>query len=282
MWRKPKNNLFHLKNSTYLNLKRNFDEKFLFIFVEKCLNLWSKSVKFMKTIAIIVAGGSGTRFGGDVPKQFALLAGRPVLMRSIEAIDRALAGADHSIKVVLSKALWPQWGELKRKFDFNVEHALVDGGMTRYGSVYNALMSLSDVGVDEVVLVHDAARPLVPAAVVREVALAAGQSPEWGVVPVVPLTDSVRRVDTYGGSVAVDRASLRAVQTPQGFNAGVLMKAYALTACKNPSMFTDDASVFEEIGGRIRMVDGDRDNIKITYPADLLLAEQILKERQDA
>ncbi len=232
----------------------------------------------MKTIAIIVAGGSGTRFGGDVPKQFALLAGRPVLMRTIEAFKRALENEDHIIMVALSEALWPQWIALRHKYDFDIPHDLIDGGDTRFGSVYNVLRSIHDVGDDDVVLVHDAARPLVPAAVIRDVAAAARHSKSCGVVPVVPLTDSVRRMEEDGTSIAIDRTTLRAVQTPQGFNAQTLTTAYHLAVkAGDTAGFTDDASVFEAAGGRIRMVNGHPANIKITYPADILIAEQIIK-----
>lgn len=235
----------------------------------------------MKTIAIIVAGGSGTRFGGSVPKQFAMLDGEPVLMRAIEAIDNAFAGESHMIMVALSESLWPQWIDFIRKYEFKVAHDVIDGGATRFGSVFKVLRNLRDVDDDDVVLVHDAARPLVPAHVVRNVAEAVRRWSKRGVVPAVPLTDSVRRVGDNGSSEAVDRATLRAVQTPQGFNARSLMKAYDLASLMDQATFTDDASVFEAVGGTIKMVDGDPSNIKITYPADLLVAEQILKERRD-
>lgn len=224
----------------------------------------------MKTIAIIVAGGSGTRFGAEVPKQFLALRGIPILMRTIQAFEQALAGVDHDIVVTLPSDQFGQWTALCRQHDFAVPHRMVQGGSTRWHSVKNALDSIGEIDGVDVIAVHDGVRPLAPIDMIQRVFNAARES--GSAIPVVMLNDSVRQV---GGdaSHALDRSSLRAVQTPQVFDARLLLEAYGQPF--EPT-FTDDASVVERAGHPVTLVEGDPVNLKITRPMDLALAEYLL------
>ena len=223
---------------------------------------------FMKTIALIVAGGSGTRFGADKPKQFLELCGRPILMHTIEAFERSLSGVEHEIVVTLPADQMEVWRDLCGEYGFAVAHRLVQGGQTRWHSVKNALTAaVDDPAAVDVVAVHDGVRPLVSADLISRVLDTARRC--GSAVPVVMLNDSVRQVvaDT---SRALDRSSLRAVQTPQVFDARLLVQAYGLPF---EETFTDDASVIERAGGQVMLVEGDPNNLKITRPVDLALAE---------
>ena len=225
----------------------------------------------MKTIAIIVAGGSGTRFGAQVPKQFLELGGEPILMRTIRAFEHALAGIDHEIVVTLPAGQFEQWQALCREHSFDVPHGLVMGGETRWHSVKNALDKLGEPGDGDIIAVHDGVRPLTTAELIRRVLDTACRT--GAAIPVVVLNDSVRQLD---GDVsrALDRSLLRAVQTPQAFDARLLLDAYGQPF---DSTFTDDASVVERAGHAVALVEGDPINLKITRPMDLALAEYLLK-----
>ena len=221
----------------------------------------------MKTIAIIVAGGSGTRFGAQVPKQFLELGGKPILMRTIETFGEHC----DDIVVTLPADQIGQWLLMCEKYSFVVPHRVVVGGETRWHSVKNALDSIGDVGDRDLIAVHDGVRPLVSDSLILdaiEVALKYGNA-----IPVVPLNDSVRQKGEKGDSRALDRSSLVAVQTPQVFKASVLMQAYQQPY--DPK-FTDDASVVESLGNLIKIIEGDPKNLKITRPMDLVVAEYLL------
>ncbi|MBQ7204300.1 MAG: 2-C-methyl-D-erythritol 4-phosphate cytidylyltransferase [Muribaculaceae bacterium] len=224
----------------------------------------------MKTIAVIVAGGSGTRFGAEVPKQFLSLGGKPILMRTIEAFDQALTDGDHGIVVTLPADQMALWRELCERYAFNVPHRVVPGGETRWHSVKNALGSIGDPAGVDVIAVHDGVRPLASKELIRRTLEAARST--GAAIPVVTLNDSVRQVDG-DTSHALDRSSLRAVQTPQAFDARLLLEAYGQPF--DPT-FTDDASVVERYGHGVTLVDGDPQNLKITRPMDLALAEYLL------
>lgn len=224
----------------------------------------------MKTIAVIVAGGSGTRFGADVPKQFLSLGGKPILMRTIEAFDQALTDGDHGIVVTLPADQMALWRELCERYAFNVPHRVVPGGETRWHSVKNALGSIGDPAGVDVIAVHDGVRPLASKELIRRTLEAARST--GAAIPVVSLNDSVRQVDG-DTSHALDRSSLRAVQTPQAFDARLLLEAYGQPF--DPT-FTDDASVVERYGHGVTLVDGDPQNLKITRPMDLALAEYLM------
>ena len=220
----------------------------------------------MRTIAIIVAGGSGTRFGAELPKQFLELGGRPVLMRTISAFR----GGFSDVIVTLPEGQMALWRELCERYGFAVPHRVVAGGETRWHSVKNALDSIGDISDVDIIAVHDGVRPLVTAEVISRTVDAARR--DGAAIPVVMLNDSVRQVEK-GASHALDRSTLRAVQTPQVFDARVLMAAYGQPF---ESTFTDDASVVERAGHSVTLVEGDPQNLKITRPMDLALAEYLL------
>ncbi len=220
----------------------------------------------MRTIAIIVAGGSGTRFGAELPKQFLELGGKPVLMRTISAFR----GGFSDVIVTLPEGQMALWRELCERYGFAVPHRVVAGGETRWHSVKNALDSIGDISGVDIIAVHDGVRPLVTAEVIGRTVEAARR--DGAAIPVVMLNDSVRQVEK-GASHALDRSTLRAVQTPQVFDARVLMAAYGQPF---ESTFTDDASVVERAGHSVTLVEGDPQNLKITRPMDLALAEYLL------
>jgi len=225
----------------------------------------------MKTIALIVAGGTGTRFGSAVPKQFLILGGKPVLMRSIETFANALQGSDHEIVVTLPQQQIRRWNVLCIEHEFNVAHRVVPGGDTRWQSVKNALDTLDDTNHVGVIAVHDGVRPLASRQLIARVLQTARE--RGSAIPVVSLNDSVRQIGYNGTSVALDRSLLRAVQTPQAFDARWLLDAYSRPY---QSSFTDDASVVEAAGHTVTMVVGEPNNLKITRPADLDLAQILL------
>lgn len=224
---------------------------------------------------ITVAAGSGSRFGASLPKQYCLLAGKPVIVHTVEALAVASPGS-HTI-VVVSEPMLGLWDEISR--EYGLQHiTTVLGGASRWESVRNAVVeAVGRFASDTVVAVHDGARPLVIPGVVRRAVdkLRAGGCD--GVVPAVAVTDSIRRVtDGEVATEAVDRSSLRAVQTPQVFRLATLAEAYSRPYRQE---FTDDASVVEAAGGSIAIAEGDPQNIKITHPLDIAIAETILNNR---
>lgn len=220
-----------------------------------------------KHTILIVAGGRGTRMGGPQPKQFLELAGRPVLMHTLEAFDRWDASA--RLIVVLPEDQIDTWKRLCEAHVFGRIHRVVAGGETRFHSVRNGLDAVASDGL---IAVHDGVRPLVAPSVIAACFAAAADG--GAAVPVVPVVESVREVDADGGSRPVDRTRLRVVQTPQVFRADVLRAAYCLPY---DPRFTDDASVVEASGVAVRLIPGNRENIKLTTPMDLLLAEQLMR-----
>lgn len=215
--------------------------------------------------AIVVAAGAGTRFGADRPKALLDLAGKPLVRRAAEAM--VAAGAARLVVVV--PAGWTdRFADVLTGLPVD---DVVVGGSERTASVRNGLAALQGPGRPAVVLVQDAARPLVPVAVTRRVvaAVAAG-SP--AVVPAVPVTDTIRE-QTGDGSRSLDRSRLRAVQTPQGFDLSTLLEAYAQLST---DIVTDDAGVCERAGYPVTVVDGAPESFKITRRADLALAELLL------
>lgn len=224
-----------------------------------------------KVCYIVVAGGSGSRFGGELPKQFCELRGVPVVMHAIEALRRATPGA--AIVMSLNPDYEKIWRELCEKHHFE-SPTTVGGGSTRWESVRNALaVAPSDA---DIIAVHDGARPVVETWVARG-AVAAVESGAVGAVPVVAVTDSLRRIGDEGESESVDRSCFRAVQTPQAFLATALREAYGRGY---RSEFTDDASVVEAAGyGPIVLCEGSDRNIKITHPADIEIASMYIDGR---
>jgi 2-C-methyl-D-erythritol 4-phosphate cytidylyltransferase len=217
----------------------------------------------------VVAAGSGSRLGHAVPKALVEVAGRPLVRWAVDALA---AGGVTGIVVVAPEAQLAEFEALLA--DAPVPVAVVAGGAERQDSVR---LGLEAIGPAEVVLVHDAARPLVPPKVVADV-IDAVRAGARAVVPVLPVVDSVRR-QTPDGSRVVDRSELRAVQTPQGFEAGVLREAHR-NAVECALAVTDDASACEALGEDITFVPGDRAAMKITEPFDLLVAEAIVETRR--
>ncbi len=223
----------------------------------------------MKKYAIIVAGGSGSRFGTAIPKQFTLLADRPLLMHTIEAFHHA--DPSTTIIAVLPSAHQSLWSELCHKYEFSIPHTTTDGGDSRFQSVKNALVQIDgDTGL---VAVHDGARPLVTQRMIADSFTTAETC--GSAIPTIPLTDSIRRLDSHGSHI-LDRSTLVAVQTPQTFHLRLLKEAYSTDYSP---IFTDDASVAEHSGASISLYPGDVENIKITHPLDIRIAEMILSER---
>jgi 2-C-methyl-D-erythritol 4-phosphate cytidylyltransferase len=221
--------------------------------------------------AVVPAAGLGQRLGAGGPKAMHLLGGEPMLVHSV----RTLAAGPVDLVVVAAP---PGHGEEVRGLlegaHRGAELAVVDGGPTRSDSVRLALGALP--ASVQVVLVHDAARPLVPAALVAAV-VAAVEGGAEAVVPGLPVTDTVKQVDGDGVVVAtVDRSPLRAVQTPQGFRREVLEAAYA---GEDSGSATDDAGHVERTGGRVVVVPGAEEAFKVTRPLDLVLAEAVLAGR---
>ena len=233
----------------------------------------------MDKYIIIVAGGKGLRMGGDLPKQFIPMRGKPVLMHTLEAFHQWDSSAH--IILVLPQDHQPYWKMLCQEIGCKVPHEIANGGATRFESVKNGLDSLlserraNALTDDEscLVAVHDGVRPFVSPIVISACFDKAAVS--GAVIPAMPMIDSLRKKDDVG-SRPVDRSRYFAVQTPQVFNLEVLRKAYEQPYS---SLFTDDASVVEAMGHSIEMVPGDRENIKITTPFDLLIAEALFARK---
>ena len=217
---------------------------------------------------IIVAGGKGLRMGADVPKQFLLLGGEPVLMRTMECFYRF--DAQLQMVLVLPRDQQTYWRELCRTHNFSLPYLLVDGGTTRFESVRNGL-ALIPSDAQGVVAVHDGVRPMVSAEVVERCFGVAQQAK--AVIPVAPVVETLRQVMPDGTSQTVNRDAYRLVQTPQTFDLQLLKRAYQQPYCSD---FTDDASVVEALGMQITMVEGNKENIKITTPFDLDVCERLL------
>jgi len=215
----------------------------------------------MNRYALIVAGGSGTRMGTDIPKQFLELAGRPVLMHSIErfrAFDETIG-----IIVIIPENQFAFWESLREKYSFSVSHTLVKGGSSRFFSVKNGLGVVED---NSIVAIHDGVRPLVSTDTITRCFRTAE---EFGnAIPFINPSDSVRMVSEKG-SIPVDRNCLRIIQTPQVFKAELIKKAYLR---EFGTEYTDDAMLLETTGEIIHLVEGNRENIKITNPEDLVIA----------
>lgn len=222
----------------------------------------------MKYYAIIVAGGKGLRMGGDVPKQFQLVGGRPVLIHTLQQFRNAIA--DLQIILVLPREQQDYWRELCRQYEFGVEHCVADGGQTRFHSVKNGLALIPD-GEEGIVGVHDGVRPFASADLIRRCYAAAVEAE--AVVPAVPVVESLRHEERG----AIDRKGYRLVQTPQTFSIPLLKAAYRQAYLET---FTDDASVVEAYGHRVAMIDGIRENIKLTTPFDMVVAEALLAESE--
>ena len=217
--------------------------------------------------AIIVAGGSGSRMHSVVPKQFLLLNGLPVLMHTINTFNNCQAKPQ--IIVVLPSTSHDYWNELCQTHHFDLPHQLIDGGETRFHSVKYGLGLIDDEHA--IVAVHDAVRPLIDKEIIDESYECAAQY--GNAIVAIKSRDSVRQIKDHR-SVSLVRDEIYLIQTPQTFQFAQLKSAYQLPY--NPN-FTDDASVVEQMGVNINLIGGSYQNIKITFPEDIAIAEFLLK-----
>ncbi len=219
---------------------------------------------------IIVAGGKGLRMGGDIPKQFLPIAGLPVLMHTI----RRFLAYNRQIKVILVLPVKQQdyWRKLCRDYSFYEPHLVADGGETRFHSVKNGL-ELVPSGACSIVAVHDGVRPFASVQTIDRCFDEARRS--GAAVPVVPVVETLRHLKSgeNGNSETVPRGDYRLVQTPQTFSVSLLKEAYSQPYT---DFFTDDASVVESLGRKVSLVEGNRENIKLTTPIDLAVAETLV------
>ena len=219
--------------------------------------------------AIIVAGGLGSRMQSALPKQFLELCGEPVLMHTI----RAFHNSKSSPKIILAlhNSYHQFWEELCIKHHFTIPHKITMGGATRFHSIKNAIDAIADD--DVLIAVHDAVRPLVSVAIIDEAYEFAAKN--GTAVTAIKSRDSVRQVKD-GASASLNRDEIYLVQTPQTFQSALLKKAYQQPYS---NAFTDDASVVEESGVVITLLEGNHSNIKITYPDDIIIAEVLLNKK---
>ncbi len=216
---------------------------------------------------IIVAGGVGKRLGGDLPKQYLLLKNKPILVRTLEAVHRSVP--DAKIVLVIAKEMFSFWQEMCKEYSCKVEHILAEAGKERFFSVLSGLKALEGKNVS-LVAIHDGVRCFVDKEIFENCFAKAEE--KGAVVCACKSIESVRYKEN-----AIDRNDVYLVQTPQCFKYEIIKKAYE-TPYKES--FTDDASVAESIGAKIHLVEGCRENIKITTPFDLKIAECILDERE--
>lgn len=221
---------------------------------------------------VIVAGGSGSRMGSAIPKQFALIDGEPILVKTINNFAKALPGA--KIIVVLPATQIDFWKNYSARFRV-ARHKIVEGGEQRFHSVKNGIEAITD-WVD-IIAIQDGVRPFASLEMIREAVKCAVE--HGSAIPVIEAVDSFREVTEDGGSKITDRTKLRVVQTPQIFEAGLIRAAYDTDF---DISFTDDASVVERTTPhRVTLCRGERQNIKITTPDDMVIAEAIAKAMKE-
>jgi 2-C-methyl-D-erythritol 4-phosphate cytidylyltransferase len=216
--------------------------------------------------ALIVAGGSGSRMQSSIPKQFIEVGNKPILMHTIEAFYQF----NPAITIILVLPISDQqyWIELCNKYNFNVQHIIKNGGKTRFESVKNGLKEIEDE--NGIVAIHDGVRPLISQDVIKNSFESAYK--KGNAIAAVPLKDSIRELEN-NASKAVDRSKYMLIQTPQTFMVKTIKEAYNTI----DSGFTDDASVAENAGIKVHLIEGDYKNIKITTKEDLLIAEAFIR-----
>ncbi|WP_051049913.1 2-C-methyl-D-erythritol 4-phosphate cytidylyltransferase [Nafulsella turpanensis] len=219
--------------------------------------------------ALIVAGGSGSRMQSDIPKQFLLLGNKPVLLHTIEAFHAI--NPSIQLVLVLPAAETGRWKEIRKEYDIKIPHAIVEGGNSRFQSVRQGLAL---VPPESLVAIHDGVRPFIQKEMLEQAYATAAD--KGAAITTVPLKESIRRMSEEG-SKAENRSSFCLVQTPQVFQARLIKKAYRQEESRH---FTDCASVAEAAGSKVYLVAGSYDNIKITSPEDMLLAESLLKRKK--
>ncbi len=225
-----------------------------------------------KRYVIIVAGGKGTRMGGSLPKQFQNLNGKPILMHTLERFANSLSNP--IIIIVLSKAMDNTWRDLCKKYDLNIPHTVVFGGLTRFQSVKNGILEIEKLEQQKMehiyIAIHDAARPLIASSLIDH---CYNSTEITGATTVAVKSVNSIRKGTTESNKAINRDLIWLVQTPQTFRGDILIKAFN----QNESIeFTDDVSVVEKLGYPIHLIQGDHKNIKITYPEDIQIAQLFL------
>ena len=221
----------------------------------------------MKKHILIVAGGKGLRMGSETPKQFLPVGNRPVLMRTLERFYQY--DPQMGIVLVLPKEQQDYWKALCKEYAFSLPHLIANGGETRFHSVKNGLRIIPDE--DGLVGVHDGVRPFVSLDVIQRCYQEAAT--KQAVIPVAGIHESIRHI-TSTGSQAVNREEYKSVQTPQVFAIRLLKEAYKQDY--SPA-FTDDASVVEAMGAPVHCIEGNRENIKLTTPFDLKIANALIE-----
>jgi 2-C-methyl-D-erythritol 4-phosphate cytidylyltransferase len=219
----------------------------------------------MKKIVVIVAGGSGNRMKSDLPKQFLLLGDKPVLMHTLYKFYNF--DPEIELRLVLPQEETETWKKLCHEYNFNLKHTLFHGGKTRFHSVKNGLNGINN---SSLVAIHDGVRPLVNQKTISNCFALASKN--GSAIPVMPLTESIRKINK-NSSKAGKREQFVTVQTPQVFKSEILLKSYNTDYIKS---FTDDASVVEKAGYYVFLTEGNEENIKITTPKDLIIAEAII------
>ncbi len=220
----------------------------------------------MKKFVVIVAGGSGSRMGTEIPKQFLNLCEKPVLMHSIQVFRDF--DPESRVILVLPEDQQPFWKGLCLKHSFSLPHQIVSGGQTRFHSVRNGLLQIDGEGI---IFIHDGVRPLVSKETLGRCLETASKC--GNAIPVLSMNESLRKKEGEM-NISVDRSLYFSVQTPQTFRSEQILQAFKQDY--DPA-FTDDASVAEKAGFTIQMVEGNRENIKITTPIDLILAEALMR-----
>ncbi|MFI3285664.1 MAG: 2-C-methyl-D-erythritol 4-phosphate cytidylyltransferase [Rikenellaceae bacterium] len=219
---------------------------------------------------IVVAGGKGVRVGGDMPKQFRILGQAPILVHTINALAKGLQPS--KLVVVLPEIHTEYWRNLASRFDV-APHSITVGGAERFDSVKAGLEALGE-DID-IVAIHDGVRPLCSQELLHRTLECATNY--GSAIPTIAISDSVRLIEEHDSKM-IDRSLLRAVQTPQIFDSITIRRAYNQ---KYSPLFTDDASVVEALGERVRLCEGEKQNIKITTSEDLLYAQMILENDED-
>ncbi len=218
----------------------------------------------MNKVAIIVAGGIGSRMAADLPKQFLPIANEPLLFHTLRKFENLV---DHLILVMHPEWI-SYWNDLIAKHSFNVKHTIVAGGQTRAQSVLNGLEHVEN---DCLVAIHDAARPTVTKELIDSTFKNAEK--HGACIPVIDLKDSIREISEDGNSKAVNRSKFKSVQTPQTFQASILKAAFEN---KDYEKYTDDASLVEANGTPVFLIEGEEKNIKVTTASDLILVASFI------
>lgn len=227
--------------------------------------------KVSNKYALIVAGGSGTRMGTEIAKQYLDIGGKPVLMHTLNqffGLDPAIL-----LLLVLPETDFSFWDDLCQKHRFTIPHQLVKGGKSRFASVRNGLDRIPDNS--GLVAIHDGVRPFVEGQVIRKSYETAAE--QGSAITVVPLKDSIREIQGPDKSVFRDRGQFRLVQTPQTFQVAKIKEAFA---GGEKEIFTDDATVYEDMGWEVCLIPGNPENIKLTSPEDLDFADYLLTKKK--